>query len=338
MAAGDRPLNVAVVGLGVGEHHAVAYARLEACRVLWFYDLDRAKAEAVHKTLGQGGIAEDLDTLLNDERVDVVSLASFDDAHAEQVIGALRQRKHLFVEKPLCRTLDDLAAIKTCWNEAGRPKLESNLILRAAPLYKWVKDAIEGGELGDIYAFDGDYLYGRLHKITEGWRKNVTDYSVMTGGGIHLADLMLWLTGQRPSGVTAVGNRICTRSTAFGYDDFVATTYRFDSGLVGRITANFGCVHSHQHVVRIFGTRGTFISDDQGPRMHRSRDPETGPDRLDLSPIAAGKGDLIPEFIRSIVDGGETADRVQGNFDLISVCVAADKALATGNEEKIQYV
>lgn len=338
MAAGDRPLNVAVVGLGVGEHHAVTYARLEACRVLWFYDLDRAKAEAVRKTLGQGSIAEDLDTLLNDERVDVVSVASFDDAHAEQVIGALRQRKHLFVEKPLCRTLDDLAAIKTCWNEAGRPKLESNLILRAAPLYKWVKDAVDRDELGKIYAFDGDYLYGRLHKITDGWRKNVADYSVMTGGGIHLADLMLWLTGQRPCSVTAVGSRISTRSTAFGYDDFVATTYRFESGLVGRITANFGCVHRHQHVVRIFGTEGTFISDDQGARIHRSRDPETGPDRLDLAPVAAHKGDLIPEFIRSIVDGGETGDRVQGNFDLISVCVAADKALATGNEEKIQYV
>ena len=44
-----------------------------------------------------------------------------------------------------------------------------------------------------------DYLYGRLQKITDDWRSRVADYSVMLGGGVHMVDLMLWLTGQRPT-------------------------------------------------------------------------------------------------------------------------------------------
>ena len=53
------------------------------------------------------------------------------------------------------------------------------------------------GVFGRIYAFEGDYLYGRMFKITNGWRRNIPDYSVMTGGGIHLIDLFLWLTGEK---------------------------------------------------------------------------------------------------------------------------------------------
>src|SRR6185503_7475057 len=100
----------------------------------------------------------------------------------------------------------------------------------------------------------------------------VPDYSVMAGGGVHLVDLMLWLTGQQPTTVSAVGNRIATANSRFAYDDFVTATYAFPSGLVGRITANFGCVHRHQHVVRVFGTKGTFIHDDAGARLHWTRD------------------------------------------------------------------
>src|SRR5262249_50292734 len=152
-----------------------------------------------------------------------------------------------------------------------------NLVLRAAPLYCWLRDTIAAGELGELYAFDGDYLYGRLEKITDGWRGEVDGYSVLQGGGVHLVDLMLWLTGQRPATVNAVGNRIATRGTRFRYDDFVAATYRFESGLIGRITANFGCVHRHQHVVRVFGTKGTFIHDDRGARLHSTREPSAAP-------------------------------------------------------------
>jgi predicted dehydrogenase len=67
-------------------------------------------------------------------------------------------------------------------------------VLRAAPLYLWLQQEVKRGSFGEIYAFNGDYLYGRLHKITMGWRKEVSNYSVMLGGGIHLVDLMVWLT------------------------------------------------------------------------------------------------------------------------------------------------
>lgn len=330
-------LKVGVVGLGVGEQHARAFHAHPACKLQCLYDIDVERARQLAAKLGGCEVAADYPALL--AQVDVVAIASFDDDHYTQVMAALAAGKHIFVEKPVCRTTAELKAIKDAWMATGgRLKLRSNLVLRAAPLYLWLKERIAAGDLGRIYSFDGDYLYGRLHKITEGWRGKVADYSVMEGGGVHLADLMLWLAGERPATVAAAGNRICTEGTAFRYNDYTAATFEFRSGMIARITSNYGCVHRHHHVMRVFGTRATFLYDDQGPRWHGSRDPAVAEGKIDLSPLPANKGDLVPGFVAAILANTDDRTETQGFLDGISVCIAADRAAATGNKERIEYV
>lgn len=329
-----RPLGVAVVGLGVGEAHAWAY--LDAgCRLVRVCDIDATRAARVAAALGAAR-AGSFEEILADPEVDAVSIASYDDAHFEQAVAALRAGKHVFCEKPLCRSIEELRALKAAWSASGRC-LASNLVLRAAPAYRWLQGAIAAGELGEIYAYDGDYLYGRLSKITEGWRAGVEDYSVMLGGGIHLVDLMLRLLGRRPVSVTAVGNRICAGGSAFRYDDYVAATYAFEGGLVGRITANFGCVHRHQHVVRVFGTRATFVLDDAGPRLHTGRDDAPSVRRLDLSPLPSTKGALIPAFVDALRAGREAEPGAAHEFDVVSACVAAKPSPGASVPAMIEY-
>jgi predicted dehydrogenase len=329
-------LGVAVVGLGVGEAHARAYLA-SGCDLRVLYDPDMERAQRLAAELGAGRVAPAYEDLLADPEVAVVSLASPDDAHFGQALAALRAGKHVFVEKPLCRSLDELVALQEARLAHPSLHLGSNLVLRAAPLYRWVREQVAAGALGSVYAFDGDYLYGRLHKITHGWRRDVEAYSVLLGGGIHLVDLMLRITGQRPHSVTAVGNRISTQGTAFQYADYVAATYEFESGLVGRISANFGCVQPHQHVVRVFGTEATVTYDDQGPRLHESRDPSRAPARLDLAALPPDKGVLIPGFIEAILEGADPIPEVEHEFALIAACAAADRALEERRRVDIEY-
>ncbi|MBM4134998.1 MAG: Gfo/Idh/MocA family oxidoreductase [Nitrospira sp.] len=331
-------LSVAVIGLGVGEQHALAYHRSGQCKIRWLYDLNDTRIDEVAARLGEGSKAESPQTIFCDAAVDLVSIASFDDMHFTQVMEALCASKHTFVEKPLCRSLEELRTIKEAWERSPSCHLMSNLVLRAAPVYRWLKEAVQTGELGEVYAFDGDYLYGRLDKITDGWRKNVKDYSVMQGGGVHLVDLMLWLTGQRPAVVTAVGNRICTKGTEFRYDDFMSATFQFPSGMIGQVTANFGCVHRHHHVVRVFGTKATFIYDDMGARLHTTREPNNPAKVLDLSPLPATKGDLIPAFVKSVLSGDDPSAQARHELNVISACVAADRAMASSQALSIEYV
>ena len=326
-------VSAAVIGLGVGEQHARAVAAHPRARLAAVHDLDPERSARLVAAIG-GKVAPSYDAILADEGIDAVVLATYDDQHAAQVLAAFSAGKHVFCEKPLCRTTAELRAIALARRDRH---LACNLILRAAPLYRWLRDAIRAGELGEIYAIDGDYLYGRLEKITLGWRGDVDDYSVFQGGGVHLVDLMMWLLGERPARVSAVGNRIVTRDTAFRYPDFVAATYELPSGIVGRITANFGCVHKHQHVLRVFGTKATFIHDDAGARVHVLRDPGGPPRRLDHAPVAANKGDLVPGFVEAILDRVDPAPTARHEFDVITACMAADRALAAHEPIAIEY-
>lgn len=325
--------------MGVGEQHALTYFASDVCDLRWLYDIDEAKARGLAHRLGAPRVAQTFDDILSDPDTHAVSIASYDDAHYDQVLQALNSGKHVFAEKPICQTTQQLRAIKQAWaGRGGRLKLSSNLVLRAAPVYQWLRQKIASGEMGTIYAFDGDYLYGRLHKITEGWRKDVDDYSVMSGGGVHLIDLLVWLTGERPTNVMATGNKISTAGTGFRYQDYVTATMKFNSGMIARITANFGCVHPHQHGLHVFGTEATFIVDDSGPRLLTSRDPEVPSMRMDLALRSDSKGALIPGFIKAIREDEDLAAETQSHFDVMSIIEACNTSLKTASVTEVEYV
>ena len=335
----DRKIGVAVIGLGVGAQHALAYGSTGLCQLRWVHDLDVEKARKMAITLEADGVAESYEQVLDDPDVQAVSIASYDDVHFDQVVAALNAGKHVFVEKPLCETVDELETVKRAWwKHEGALKLSSNLILRDAPIYRWLKQKIEDGDFGELYAFDGEYLYGRLQKITCGWRKNIEGYSVILGGAVHLVDLMLWLTGERPTEVYGAGNRISTKNTEFRYMDYVTATLQSQSGLVSRITANFGCVHRHQHVLRLFGTQATFLYDDAGPRMHVTRDPTVSAGIVSLPTLPATKGGLVGSFISAILLDEDISAHTQEIFDVISICDACDEAVEANSVVKVRYV
>ncbi len=334
-----KQVGAAVIGLGVGEQHARMLASLPSCGLLWLFDIDHLKVERALTSIGQGKAAASYEQILNDERVNLVVIASYDDAHYEQTVAALEAGKHVFVEKPLCRSITELQVIKDKWlQQKGKVQLTSNLVLRAAPLYQWLEKQLVKGNLGVPYALDGEYLYGRLEKITRGWRKDVAEYSVMFGGGIHLVDLMLWLLKDRPQTVFARGNRICTEGTEFRYPDFITSVMTFPNGCISRITANFGCVHRHQHVLRIYGTQATFMYDDAGARWHFTRDENVSASPITASPLPAHKGELLPIFIEAIIDQQDLTTHTQQMFDAISVCAASDEAVRTQRVVEVKYV
>lgn len=334
-----KRLQAGIIGLGVGEEHIGGYRRHPDCDVVALCDFSDEKLARARQKYPGIRVTRDARDILADPSIQIVSIATYDDVHADQVLQALQAGKHVFVEKPLCQTLDQLREIRDAWRDhAGSLKLGCNFVLREAPLYRWLRDQLREGAFGRIYALDGEYLYGRLHKITGGWRRDMPGYSVMQGGGIHLIDLMLWLTGERPLLAMAAGNRICTEGSGFLYNDYAASLMQSGSGMVSRITANFGCVHRHQHVLRIFGTGGTFLYDDAGPRVYRSRDPEAPADPVGLSPFPATKGDLIPAFVDAVRNDKDISAETQMIFDGIVISLACDRALKSQCQEMIEYL
>ena len=149
---------------------------------------------------------------MNDNEIDVVPIASFDNFHAEQVIYAFNSKKHVFVEKPLCLDRKEYLKILNSMKINPDLKLSSNLILRKTPRFINLKERLMKKKLGKPYLIESSYDYGRIKKILKGWRGEIPFYSVMHGGGIHLIDLMMWLTNKKIKSVFAKGTKISTQN------------------------------------------------------------------------------------------------------------------------------
>lgn len=338
MISGTEHLRAAVIGLGVGEKHIDGYRQDFRCEVVAICDVNPDKLADVSSRHPCIPTTRNPLDILDDPTIDVVSIASYDNAHHEQVVRAAKNGKHIFVEKPLCLHDEEFADIVMAMNERPLLKLSSNLILRKCPRFITLRDRIRVGELGNVYYVEGDYNYGRLHKITEGWRGEIPFYSVAHGGSIHLVDLLLWMTGDRVREVTAMGTNIATRNTPYRYNDTIAALLRFESGAIGKITSNYSCVFPHFHNVTIYGTNATFVQNHSGgAALYQTRDPNVAPSPVTDAYPGAAKGDMIPRFVSAILDGGEPEVTKQEVFDAMAISLAIEKSNQLNKPVEVLY-
>jgi len=330
-------LRAGIIGLGVGERHIAGYRRHPDCTVVAVADLDPAKRAMVRRNYPDMRVHDSAEALLGEPDIDVVSIASYDADHAAQILSALATGKHVFAEKPLCQSAGELAVIRGALARHPGLRLSSNLILRRTPRFRALKERIGAGEFGHLFHLEADYNYGRIHKIIDGWRGRQDFYSVMLGGGVNVVDLVTWLAGERVAEVAAFGNRIATAGTGFRFDDMVVAILRFESGLVGKVAANLGCVFPHFHRLLVYGTAATFENGFEGGRIWNSREPDAAPILLDEAYPGTEKSDLIPPFLDTILGRGEPEVGEGEVLDAMAVCLAIDDAARLGSVVKVPY-
>ena len=93
----------AVIGLGVGAQHALTFMNLKTTELAAICDIDPSQCDLFKKQYQCDFLIKTFDEILCDQQIELVSIASFDDQHYEQVIACLEAGKHVFVEKPLCQ-------------------------------------------------------------------------------------------------------------------------------------------------------------------------------------------------------------------------------------------
>jgi predicted dehydrogenase/threonine dehydrogenase-like Zn-dependent dehydrogenase len=99
----------------------------------------RAGVSGVHagRKYGFAESTTDSETIFASDDVDTVVVATRHDSHAALVLRALATGKHVFVEKPLCLTIDELATIEAAYARAAegptRPQIMVGFNRRFAP-------------------------------------------------------------------------------------------------------------------------------------------------------------------------------------------------------------
>ena len=333
-----KSLRAGIIGLGVGERHIRCYEAHPDCEVVALCDFDAEKLKDVAARHPGKRLFERAEDLLADPDIDVVSIASFDDAHFEQCKLAIENGKHIYAEKPLCLYAERARELRRLLAANPQIRLSSNHVLRVSSRFQELRSRIQSGEFGDIYYLEGDYQYGRLEKITSSWRGELPFYSVVYGGAVHVIDLLLWLTDDEVLEVSAYGNQIASRDTQFQFNDMVAALLKLKSGAVAKVTANMGCPRPHFHAVEVYGTEKAFVNRHGVAEIWESTEKNAPPSDMKTPYRDYQKPDLICSFVDWILGRGEPLVTPDDVFRTMSTCFAIERAAAEGNPVQVEQI
>jgi predicted dehydrogenase len=187
-------VGVAIVGCGlVGQKRAkaLASAQLVACA-----DIVLKRAQALAKTSPGTVGAGDWRDVLTRPDVDIVIVATTNNALAEVALAAVRAGKHVLVEKPAARSVCELDSVIEASERIGR-QVRVGFNHRYHPAFQKARELFETGALGELMFVRGRYGHGGRLGYEKEWRANPT----LSGGGelidqgIHLIDLARWFLG-----------------------------------------------------------------------------------------------------------------------------------------------
>ena len=180
--------NVCVVGYGgMGGWHAQFALKSDVVDLKGIYDIKPERIKAAEKN----GIYaySSLEEVLNDESVDIITIATPNDVHEEIAIKALNAGKNVISEKPVTMTLDSLQKMIDAANKNGKVfSVHQNR--RWDHDFRIVRDLVQSGELGEIYNIESRVQGSR--GIPGDWRaKKEFGGGMLYDWGIHLIDQAL---------------------------------------------------------------------------------------------------------------------------------------------------
>mgnify|MGYP006086371293 CR=1 FL=1 len=171
--------------------------------------------------------------LWSNDKINTVAIVTRHDAHAQQVLEALKSGKNVFVEKPLALTLNDLVMIDKAYHDANKSntiRLMVGFNRRYAPHIVKMKELLNSHKSAKsiIMTINAGAI------PTEHWTQN----SLIGGGRIigeacHFIDLMRHLIGHKIKGFTAtmMGNTPGIELR----EDKTSITLSFEDGSFGTI-------------------------------------------------------------------------------------------------------
>jgi len=140
-------ISVAIIGAGVmGATHARAYAGLEGVEVAAIVDTMEEKAQKLADEVHARPVYQS-EEIFQDPSIDLVDVTLPTSLHAQFVLRALECGKHILVEKPFARTLEEINRITRAAQKSSKFLMVAQ-VLRFWPEYVAIRDVICSGQLG----------------------------------------------------------------------------------------------------------------------------------------------------------------------------------------------
>jgi predicted dehydrogenase len=232
-------LKIGVFGVGhLGKHHARILNGLPNAELVGINDVDPQRGEEIADREKVPFFAHWEDLLEQCEAIDVVTPTT---NHHELAAPALKANKHVFVEKPMTRTLAEADDLIQLAREAG-------VVLQVGHIERF------NSAVMDIKRVLTRPRFIEVHRLSQ-YSPRIKDVGVVIDLMIHDLDLILSLVPSQVARFDAVGVPVLTQ-----FEDIASARLTFEDGCVANMTASRVAVEP-QRRIRIF-QRDMYISLD----------------------------------------------------------------------------
>ncbi|MFH1567163.1 MAG: Gfo/Idh/MocA family oxidoreductase [Gemmatimonadota bacterium] len=310
-----EPVRVGVVG--AGRPNVATQNHLPAIRASGLLRLvavcDRLPGVEEYGRQYGARVHREYEALLADPEVEMVQVATPDWLHADQAIQALEAGKDVLVQKPLCTSRQELAALRRARQRTGRHlQVAQNTRRRHRP--QALCRLLEAGAVGRLVHLE-EASVGRRFPLRDAGSPYYTTGvgSVWLHNGMHLLDTAAMLAGAPPVRAWSVANRNPEGAPEYlgVAENLVAAQVDFANGVTGAFTVNTAMMRDDLprfSRARYIGTEGELYtgSEAEGLTLYRAGE-EPRPVELDEPPADEDVADsfrtAFEDFARTMRDG-----------------------------------
>ncbi len=339
-----KKYNVGIIGYGwVATAHIAAINNSPHAQVTAIYSSRPLDAKALSAKHGSEITTyTDLNKMLKQPGLNVVSVCSYPYQHTKHAVAAARAGKHLIMEKPLALSWKDCQAIEAAVKKA-KVKTCVCFECRFSSQMQVTKAAIEQGLLGELHYGEIDYYhgigpwYGQFRWNT---RKDAGGSSLLTAG-CHALDALLHCLGTDVTEVTSYDTKSKSKIfKPYEYTTSSVTILKFKSGKIGKCAAIVDCLQPYYFHTHLVGSEGSLL--DNKFHSMKLRTNKNAWSNLSMKMLDSGDVSDHPyqtqfdKFFESISAGKEMPFTSLGDaMKTHKVMFAADKSAATGKTVKL---
>jgi predicted dehydrogenase len=350
----SKPLKVGLVGTGsISWYHLTAYNQYpDTVKLTAVCDIRREEMEKFAQKANVDACYTDYFEMLKKADIDAVDICTIHDQHEPQVLAAAAANKHVFLEKPMGRNMQECNNMVRATAKAGVTFMVGH-DLRYMPHSLAIKRIIDSGELGKIRVtrctLIANMLPGGDYKLGS-WLSDPkrAGGGILISGMIHQIDLLRYYVGdiKRVNGVC----RSVHPQFLNGAEEYACATLEFENGAIGDVIiiaaltrSPVGCQYT------IYGDDGTIYSTQAenrtlqfGPGMISSRKRDKPGEAFGkFMPIEPVKGPLAGDdpFVNEILhfaaccrEGKEPETSGKDNLGTVKVIFGIYESSRTGKK------
>ena len=292
-------------------------------------DDDIAHLLEVLHDLGQAPVVfADYRQMIEKVKPDYVCIAGPFELHAAMCIEALRHNAHVFCEKPVAISLEDMDKIRTMHASKPHLRLISMVSMRYMGSFLSAFSAVKSGKIGKVRMIDARKSY-RLGQRAEYYKHFETYGGTIPWVGSHAIDWIYYFSGSRFKTIFATH----TREGNFDHGDLeIAAHCQFvmQNGVLAACSIDFlrpGSASTHgDNRLRVAGSSGVLEIIEDGVNDGVKLINADGTQSLPNLP----EKKIFLDFVRGSSDNEVPSVDVRSTFDLTEACLLAQKSADTG--------